>query len=351
MEFLDRIFYHNTIQTWLTALAAGAGTLIALFLVRRVVVSRLTRLSQHTSNMWDDVVAYSLSRTRWWFLAALALQVVELSIEVTAPVTARLRATAGIAILLQIGVWASSGLRFAIDRYRSRAMEGNRSEATSMSAVGYVGQVVIWSAVILLSLDNLGVNVTALIAGLGVGGVAAALALQKILGDLFASLAIVFDKPFVLGDFVIVGDLLGTVENIGLKTTRIRSLWGELLVFSNADLLDSRIRNYGKMRERRVSFTLGVTYQTPRQRLEEIPGLIRQAIEDQPDLRFDRAHFFKYGDFSLDFEIVYYVLSPDYNLYMDRQQAINLAIHRAFEERGIEFAYPTQTVFVTRTAA
>jgi small-conductance mechanosensitive channel len=175
-----------------------------------------------------------------------------------------------------------------------------------------------------------------------------ALAAQNILGDLFASASIVLDKPFVMGDFVIVDDHLGTVERIGLKTTRIRSLSGEQLVFSNNDLLQSRIRNFKRMYERRVVFSIGVTYQTPHDKLAEIPALLRAAVEAREQVRFDRAHFKEYGDFSLNFEIVYYVLSPDFNIYMDIQQAINLEIHREFERRDIEFAYPTQTIFVER---
>ncbi len=205
--------------------------------------------------------------------------------------------------------------------------------------------------ILLLVLDNLGVNITALVAGLGVGGIAVALAMQTILGDLFASLSIVLDKPFVVGDFLIIGDLLGSVEYVGLKTTRLRSLSGEQLVFSNSDLLGSRIRNYGRMYERRVQFNIGVTYQTPRDRLVKIPQIIREAVEQQSDTRFDRSHFKEYGDFSLVFESVYYVMGPDYNKYMDIQQAINLHIHERFEQQGIEFAYPTQTLFVQQTPA
>jgi small-conductance mechanosensitive channel len=215
-----------------------------------------------------------------------------------------------------------------------------------MNALGFVGRLVLWSIILLLILDNLGVNVTALVAGLGVGGIAVALAVQNILGDLFASLSIALDKPFAVGDFLIIDEHLGSVEHIGLKTTRLRSLSGEQLVFSNTDLLGSRIRNYGRMYERRVMFKIGVTYQTPREKLELIPGIIRQAVEAQQQVRFDRSHFQSYGDFALVFETVYYVLGPDYNLYMDIQQAINLSIHEGFEEHAIEFAYPTQTVHV-----
>jgi small-conductance mechanosensitive channel len=189
-----------------------------------------------------------------------------------------------------------------------------------------------------------------MIAGLGVGGIAVALAAQNILGDLFASLSIILDKPFVVGDFLIIGDFLGSVEKVGVKTTRLRSLSGEQLIFSNNDLLGSRIRNYGRMFERRVIFSIGVTYQTPADKLRAIPDMLREAVESQQPVRFDRAHFQKYGDFALIFEIVYYVLSADYKQYMDIQQAINLQINEDFEEHGIEFAYPTQTLYVSKTA-
>jgi small-conductance mechanosensitive channel len=173
---------------------------------------------------------------------------------------------------------------------------------------------------------------------------------QNVLGDLLASLSIVLDKPFVIGDFIIVDELLGSVEYVGLKTTRLRSLSGEQLVFSNADLLNSRIRNYGRMYERRVAFDLGVTYQTPRDKLRMIPGIIREAVEKQDNARFDRSNFKQFGNFSLNVESVYFIKGPDYNEYMNIQEAILLHIHERFEQEGIEFAYPTQTVFMQQNA-
>ena len=207
----------------------------------------------------------------------------------------------------------------------------------------------IWSVIALVALDSLGINVTTVVAGLGIGGVAVALAVQNILGDLFASLSIILDKPFVMGDFLIIDEHMGSVEYIGLKTTRIRSLSGEQLIFSNSDLLKSRIRNYGRMFERRVVFNLGVTYSTPRDKLRRIPEIIRDAINAQEKTRFDRSHFMKYGDYALQFETVYYVKSPDYNIYMDIQQSIYFAIHEAFEREQIDFAYPTQKLLVAQT--
>jgi small-conductance mechanosensitive channel len=171
---------------------------------------------------------------------------------------------------------------------------------------------------------------------------------QNILSDLFASLSITLDKPFVLGDFIIVDDLLGTVEHIGLKTTRIRSLSGEQLIFSNNDLLKSRIHNYKRMAERRVPFTIGVTYQTPPEKLRKVPDMFKKLLEQFDDVHFDRAHFKSYGSYSLNFEFVYYVHTPDYNRYMDIQQALNLGLYDGFAAEGIEFAYPTQTLYMDR---
>jgi small-conductance mechanosensitive channel len=253
-----------------------------------------------------------------------------------------------LAWLLQGGLWISATLRVLLEYYQQEQESKDPAGASMINVLGLLGRILLWSLVLLLALDNLGVNITALVTGLGIGGIAIALAVQTVLSDLLASLSIVLDKPFTLGDFLIIGEHMGSVEYIGLKTTRIRSLSGEQLVFSNADLLQSRIRNFGRMFERRVVFKIGVTYQTPRERLTEIPGIIRAAIESQDKTRFDRSHFVSYGDFSLVFETVYYVLGADYNLYMDIQQAINLYIHERFEEQNIDFAYPTQTVFLQR---
>ena len=222
--------------------------------------------------------------------------------------------------------------------------------ATTLRLIGFAAQGALWLLVGLLALDQLGFDVTALIAGLGIGGVALALAVQNILGDVFACAAIALDKPFVVGDFIVVDGLRGTVENVGLKTTRVRSLDGELLVFSNADLLKSRVRNFKRMFERRIQFCIAVNYDTPADKLRRIPGWLREAVDAQPKTRFDRAHFKSYGDWALDFEVVYYVLDADYNLYMDVQQSLNLAIYERFSAEGVEFAFPTRTLFVRGAA-
>jgi len=192
-------------------------------------------------------------------------------------------------------------------------------------------------------LDNLGVNITTLIASLGIGGIAVALALQNILGDIFSSLSIVLDKPFVIGDFIVVDEAVGTVEYVGLKTTRLRSLGGEQIIFSNSDLLKSRIRNYQHMQTRRIAFTIGVAYETTAEQLAAIPSMIRGIDGRQANTSFDRAHFKEFTASALNFEVVYNVASADYNVYMDIQQAINLALFQRFAVESIKFATPTHT--------
>jgi small-conductance mechanosensitive channel len=205
--------------------------------------------------------------------------------------------------------------------------------------------------VLLGMLSNLGVNITAFVASLGVGGIAVALAAQNVLGDLFASLSIVIDKPFEVGDFIALGAVSGTVENVGLKTTRIRSLGGEQVVMSNTELLKQTISNYKRLAERRIVFGFGVRYGTPPELLAQIPGIAEQAVKSGSRLRFDRAHFKALGESSLDFEVVYIVLDADYNLYMDEQQRINLELVRELAARGVEFAFPSRTVYLVPPAS
>jgi small-conductance mechanosensitive channel len=355
LDFLQQglaaVFFHNTLTQWLLAVAVALAAWLGLRLVLRVVRGRIRKFAQRTKTEWDDLLVEALSRTKGWFLLLVSLWVGSSTLELPPRLEILIGRVAIVAVLLQVGVWASAGLAGWLARYTKRELETDRGAATTVSAMGFVAKLALWSVLLLVALDNVGVDITTLVAGLGVGGVAVALAVQSVLGDLFASLSIVLDKPFVLGDFIIVDDQAGNVEHVGLKSTRVRSLWGEQLVFANSDLLKSRLRNFGRMQQRRVVFTLGVTYQTPRAKLESIPGIIREAIEAQQDTRFDRSHFSSYGDFALLFESVYYVLSADYNVYMDRNQAIYLRIHERFEQEGIEFAYPTQTLFLEKASS
>lgn len=350
MEFLQTELASNTLQAWMIALVISAVVLLIAGAIRYFIARQLTRMAARFDRLFWHVMIAMVKKTMWLFIFLLALFAGALVLELPDNSRSLINTVVIIALLIQVGQWASASLRVAVERYRQQQLARDPASVTTLNVLNFIAKIVIWSMVLVLVLDNLGVNITALVAGLGVGGIAVALALQTILGDLFASLSIVLDKPFVVGDFLIVGDLLGSVEYVGMKTTRLRSLSGEQLVFSNSDLLSSRIRNYGRMYERRVLFTIGVTYQTPREKLIMIPLIVREAVEQQEKTRFDRSHFKEYGNFALSFESVYYVLGPDYNQYMDIQQAINLQIHARFEQEGIEFAYPTQTLFVQQAA-
>jgi small-conductance mechanosensitive channel len=252
-----------------------------------------------------------------------------------------------VALILQATLWANALAEFFLIRSRRAKSEENGARIATLRTAAFVVKLVLAVVAAVLILDNIpGVEITALVASLGITGIAVALAVQNVLSDLFASLSIVLDKPFTIGDFIAVDNYMGEVEHIGLKTTRVRSLSGEQLIFSNNDLLKSRVRNYRHMEERRVVFSIGVTYQTPLSKLKRIPTAIRDIVESCENTRFDRAHFQGYGDFALNFEVVYYVLDPDYNRYMDIQQKINLSIYQYFTEKRIDFAYPTQTLHI-----
>ncbi len=349
-HLLQLELFGNSLLQWGLAACTAALAGFVLVVARRLGISRF-RNAGETTPAWDDAIYELLTGSRRLVILIIALYLACLHLDLESTSRSVLNSIVAITLLLQVGLWLNGLMVMWLQHDRLRRKETDPSSIAAMNALGFVGRLILWSVITLLILDNLGVNVTALVAGLGVGGIAVALAVQNILGDLFASLSIALDKPFAVGDFLIIDEHLGSVEHIGLKTTRLRSLSGEQLVFSNTDLLGSRIKNYGRMYERRVMFKIGVTYQTSREKLEQIPGFIKQAVEAQQQVRFDRSHFQSYGDFALIFETVYYVLGPDYNLYMDIQQAINLFIHARFEEHTIEFAYPTQTVHVVTADA
>ena len=336
----------NDPARWGLALLVFVLSALAARAALRVAILRIESLAQRTHNNIDDLLARSLRQTKTLFLLLVAFWLGSEVLTLTDSLDYGIERLLVVAALVQTAFWGTAVVGALIQRYHLRQLEVDPGGTTAVGAMSFIARAIIWSVVVLLILDNLEIDVTALVAGLGIGGIAVALALQNVLSDLFASLSIVLDKPFVVGDFVAVDDFLGTVEYVGLKTTRLRSLSGEQIVFSNSDLLGSRLRNHKRMRERRAVFQIGVTYDTPAVKLRMIPGILRSVIEAQENTRFDRAHFRTYGAFSLDFEIVYFMLVPDYNDYMDVQQAINLEIFSRFQAEGIEFAFPTQTVFV-----
>ena len=344
MNGFERVFLLNPLIDWVVALAIAMTLAAALIFVRRIAVKRLSAYARLTDVAIDDALAEGLSATKRVFLVIVGLYVGAQYLALTPKATKFVDSVMEIALLVQAAFWANRSIAMWLKCYVRDKRQTDAAGATTVAVLGFIARVAVWALVSLMILDNLGFNITALVASLGIGGIAGALAVQNILGDIFASLSIALDKPFVIGDFIIVGDQLGTVEYIGLKTTRLRSLSGEQIIFSNADLLNSRVRNYKRMSERRVLFRFGVTYQTPAEKLERIPGIVAEIIQAQAQTRFDRAHFQGFGDSSLDFEVVYYVLDRDYNVYMNIQQAINLALFRRLADEGVEFAYPTRTL-------
>jgi small-conductance mechanosensitive channel len=338
--------FNNSLLDWIAASAIAIGALMVLLLVRRAIRGYHRKLQTTTETELLEIPMQVLSRTTLLFFVTLALF---LGVQwlTFGPSTARIVGSAlTIALFWQAGIWAVEATAAWLDRKRKRSMATDRAAVGSLGIIGFILNVVIWTLVLLLTLDNLGVDITALVAGLGIGGIAVALAVQNVLGDLFASLSITLDRPFVVGDFLAVGDFLGSVEYIGIKSTRLRSLSGEQIIMSNSDLLSSRVRNYGRMSERRVVFSTSITYETPIELVERIPGLIREIVESQQGTRFDRSHFARHAAASLDFETVYFVLSADFNRYMDVQQAINIRLHRELAKLGVEFAYPTQRLLI-----
>ena len=349
-EILNHQFLGNNISEYLIA----AGAILVGFLVIKVgirhLVKHIKKFSEKTNTTIDDFLVSVLEKLAVPFLYILVVYVSVKSIAFH-PYIEKAANYLGLAVIIVFAArFVIMLVNYGLKTYLAKS--GNDAALEhSLQGISVVIKVLVWGGAAIFFLDNLGFKISAVIAGLGIGGVAVALAAQTILKDLFSYFSILFDRPFKIGDFIIVGDFMGTIEHVGIKTTRIRSLGGEMLIFSNSDLTDSRVRNYKLMEKRRVVFKLGVVYQTPTERLKEISKIIEGIIRGVKDTVFDRAHFLSYGDFSLIFEIVYYVVGGDYNKYMDVQQEINLAINGEFEMRGIEFAYPTQTLFMSKTGS
>lgn len=346
-DILQTEFLQNRVSDYFVSVLAFIVGILAILMLKSIILQRLKAWAGKTATQIDDFLIHLFEKTLLppLYFGVFYLSTRNLTIN---PTLNRSIEILGIILLTIFGIrFLVAITNYALKSYWLKDEEDTAKER-SLKGINTIIKVVIWGTGIIFLLDNLGFKISTVIAGLGIGGVAIALAAQTILGDLFSYFSIFLDRPFKVGDFIIVGEYLGTVEHIGIKTTRIRSLGGEQLIFSNTDLTSSRVRNYKRMERRRVVFQIGVTYQTTLQQLKEIPGIIKNIITNINDAVFDRAHFFSYGDFSLIFEIVYYVIGSSYNKYMDIQQEINLAIKEEFEKRGIEFAYPTQTLFIEK---
>ena len=348
-EFLD-----NTVEASTLALVTFLVTFTVLPIIRSTVSSRRRKWVQSGGGQLPDAIELTgqlVERTRRLFLWAVAVYLASRNLTFPARIERGLTIVIVALFWMQAGLWGMAAVRFAIERRRKRSEALDSVLKSSIDIILFVAGIIVWAMVLLLAMDNLGVQIKPLLAGLGIGGIAVALAVQTVLGDLLASLSIALDKPFTIGDFLSVDDFQGSVEHIGVKSTRLRSLSGEQIIMSNTDILKARVRNFGRMRERRAVFQLGVSYDTPPESLAAIPTAIREIVESQPDVRFDRCHFLTYGDTALQFETVYIVTRADFNTYADIQQKINLAILMKLRQMSVKFAAPTRNIFYVENPA
>ncbi len=345
-RILQAEFLQNQVSEYLIALAIIFGGIIVVALLDQLIVNRLRKWAKRTSNTFDDRFIELQERS---LIPLLYLGIVYISINnlVLHPILAQAKDVIILILATFLAVrLVISVVEYSIKIYWLARRQYSSGLEQSLNALIPAINVIVWALGFVFLLDNLGFDISAVVAGLGIGGVAVALASQGLLQDLFSYFAILLDRPFELGDFIVLDDFKGAVEHIGIKTTRLRSIGGEELILSNSDLVGTRIRNFKRMQRRRILFKLGVTYEVGVTKLQEIPHIIKAVIEQTENVVFDRAHFLEYGEFSLNFEVVYYVNSSDYTIYMDAQQHINLELKREFEQRGIEFAYPTQVTYL-----
>ncbi|MEO8569454.1 MAG: mechanosensitive ion channel family protein [Ginsengibacter sp.] len=343
MNFWNTVYFGNQLMDW--AIAAGI-IVVGFSLIKALklpVIKRFKKWSEKTSNSFDDFIVLAIEKVGIPFLYFVAIYAASQYLTFNIRNEHIIHIAMMFVVTFYILRLLSSAVQYSIFTFLGRQEDSETKQKQARGLI-LIFKAIIWIVGMVFLMNNLGYNVTTIITGLGIGGIAVALAAQTILGDLFSYFVIFFDRPFEIGDFLKVDDKLGSVEYIGIKTTRIRAISGEQLIFSNKDLTDSRVHNFKRMEKRRVVFSIGVIYQTSAEQLEKIPGIIKGIIETIDGATFDRSHFSAFGDFSLNFENVYYIAGPDFNEYMDRQQNIYLQIFKAFEKEGIEFAYPTQTL-------
>lgn len=345
--WLNEVYFGNTAAQYLTAAVNVAGLFVALILMKKLILSRLQAWAARTPTDFDDFVVSLIAQTGTPTYLAVSLYAASVQLVLPEAVSSAMRHFLILVVTIRLIFMGRSIIRYGVTQQYRRARPQDPSADGAIRNITNVVSSVLWALGLIFLLDNFGLDISALVAGLGIGGIAVAMASQAILGDLFSAVSIFIDKPFEVGDFIIIGQTKGTVEYVGLKTTRIRSLTGEQVVLSNSELTKGTIRNFKRMEMRRVDFKFGIVYDTPAEKIRRVPVIIREIFSGMKDVRLDRAHFAGLGDYSLDFETVYYVHSSDFNFHMDRKQEILVEILAAFRKEGIEFAFPTQTVHFT----
>ncbi|CAL1521478.1 mechanosensitive ion channel family protein [Chitinophaga sp. MM2321] len=348
-SFLAQQYWHNTVQDYCIALGTFIVIVLLILILKKIILKRIKNWASGTERKFDDFFVRGFERTVVPLLYIGGIYIALQQLTLAPKVDKWTGIFFSICVTFFVVRAVTTLLQFMFVSYLS-GQERGEEKTKQVKGIMVVVSALIWGIGILVLLSNWGFNVTTFVAGLGIGGIAIALAAQTILGDLFSYFVIFFDKPFEIGDFIIVQDKLGTVEYIGIKTTRLRSLSGEQLVFSNTDLTNSRVHNYKRMATRRIVFKFNVALDTPRDKLALIPGMVKKAVADAGNAFFDRSHLLNFGDFCIVYENVFIVQSGDYNLYMDIQQAINLQLFEAFEKEGIKFGIPTQNLFLNQRA-
>lgn len=347
-ELLIQEYLDNTVEDYLITTSIIVIGLLVIRLFKKYLLNKLFRWAERTATTIDDFIVKGVERFALPIISFLILYWGLHFLSLSKKASRVVEVATAVIVTYFILRLVSTTIELILKSHLHK-QENGEEKIRQLSGIMLMINMAVWVVGLLMLFDNLGYNVTTIIAGLGIGGIAIALAAQNILGDLFNYFVIFFDRPFEVGDFITLDDKKGTVEHIGIKTTRFKSLNGEQLVLSNSDLTKSRLHNFKRMQRRRIVFTISVTYQTKAEQLREIPTLLKQFITEHRKVTFERAHFFSYSPSSLNFEIVYFVESPEYNDYMDIQQSVNLKIFEEFEQRGIQFAQPTQTVFLKKT--
>ena len=339
------VFLGNSLENYIIFAVAFLVFLLIFKIFQSVILNRLEKFAEKTENDIDDEFIKIVRSIKPPFYSFLSFYFAIRFLSLNKFLGELFDAILIIWFIYQVIIAIQILINYVINKKFSKESREARSAA---GIIGIAVKFTLWSFAFLIILQNLGFDVTSLVAGLGIGGIAVALAVQNILGDLLSSFAIYFDRPFVLGDFIVVGDFSGTVEKIGIKTTRIRALQGEEIVMSNKDIVSAKIQNFKKMKDRRISFNFGVVYEISSKKLRKIPDIVRKIIDSIDLAEIERVHFKELGDSALVFEVVYSIKSPDYGKYMDIQQEINFKLKEIFEKEKIDFAYPTQTIYIPK---
>lgn len=344
-DFLGRTFYMNSGREWLIAILILAVSFIVFRIIKSITYKVFANLAHKTKNDFDDFLLRLFGRLNNTFLFFVSLYVSTRSLYFTESIANILNGLFALVLVVYSVFLVQESITYGTTKFLNKKKDNEEADPTAIRTINGLLKIIVWIIAGIMLLSNWGVNVSGLIAGLGIGGIAIAFAFQNILEDIFSSFSILIDKPFKVGDFIMVGDESGTVKYVGIKTTRLDTLQGEELVISNRKLTTADVHNFGKLKRRRNAFTIGITYETPKDKFENIPELIRNAIEGVSGVTFNRAHFKSFGDSSLDFEIVYYAETDEYLEYMDLQQSVKFSIKESLDKEGIEFAYPTRTIF------